>query len=199
VKNHKHQIVAALSIALAACGGGGDSGGSGTSTTASDPVDKYLGVFVTNCFADSWITDASTGATLFEKVTVASQSKASATKALYQFKHEIYNTNSCSGSPRATLSESGTNNWINVDGSATVAQGTADKVSSSEDNKMPGISGSTVTVSGITYNGKYLAAATGKDLYLLTGNDLYDGDFSKPLDAQGYPTALGATAVAKKQ
>jgi len=197
--------ISALGALLYGCGGGGggdvgsDATAAGTSaattdtttTTPSDPIDKYLGTIVFACSANTWITDPATSAVLKERVTLTSQSKTSATKALFQFKHEVYDTADCSGTPRTTLTVSGANTWLNVDGGTTVNGMAADKVTSSEDVKLPGISaGTTITVNGVRYNAKYVAQTTGKDLFAFVGKDLYFGDYSKALDAQGYPTVL---------
>ena len=102
--------LSALGILLSGCGGGGDSdiggsattAGTSTATASSDPIDKYLGTIVHTCRANSWITDPATGTILYERTTLISQSKISATKALFQMKHDIHNAGDCSDTPRAT-------------------------------------------------------------------------------------------------
>ncbi|HZW22305.1 hypothetical protein [Noviherbaspirillum sp.] len=194
--------ISALGALLNGCGGGGDAdvgsdataagtSAAATNTTPSDPIDKYLGTIVLACSPNAWITNPDTGAVLNERLTLTSQSKSNATKALFQFKHDVYDTADCSGAPRATLTVSGANTWLNVDGGTTVNGMAADKVSSSEGVKLPGISaGTAITVNGVRYNAKYVAQTTSKDLLAFVGKDLYFGDHSKAPDADGYPTAL---------
>lgn len=212
--------LSALAVLLNGCGGGGggdvSDGGSATSNTtsaaaassnttaavatSSDPIDKYLGTIVGGCNANTWITDSATGAILYARVTLTSQAKTSATKALFQIKHDIFETSGCGGTPRTTLTVSGANTWFNVDGATTVGGKVVDKITNSEDAKLPGISaGATITVNGVRYNAKYVAQFANKDLAAFVGKDLYLGDFSKALDAEGYPTELQQQPTATMQ
>lgn len=178
--------------ALAACGGGG---------TSSDPIDPYIATFVGVCTVQGGVTDAQTGATLYSQTSLRALSKTSANQALMQEDIALYDAHDCSGTARASLSVSGANTWLRVDGRETVEARWVDKVTRSEDAKLAGASGGTsVTANGITYAASFVASDSQRNIYDLDSTgELYGGDFSQPLDADGYPTVLSATPFAYRR
>jgi hypothetical protein len=203
---HRHPILRATLLAafaslVTACGGGGDSGSTATPTATSDPIDKYATNFTVPCALNGEITSASTGASLYSKITASFQSKVSATKMLYQLKIESYAAKDCSGAPLGTITAAGDNNFWQIDGTAVIGADTVDKLTFSKAPFFPGISAAKITINGVSYSGKwygYQTPVVGKDILLLKGSDLYGGDYSKPMDAQGYPTAVEAVASTHK-
>lgn len=190
-------LAAACAAWLAGCGGGGSSDG-GATAPVGDAIDPYMATFVSTCAPEPSVTDASSGAALYVKRTLKAATKASATTATLEVTYAFHGTADCSGAARYTMALSGTAFSLSVDGSTTVGGASADKVTLNQGNKLPGISGSTVTLNGVRFPNAYLQASATKDLWRLTGTDLFVGD-TKALDAQGYPTALLATASYKKQ
>lgn len=191
-------FVATLSAALlAACGGGGDA--------EPDPVDKYYGTLVSTCNS-AIAVDAATNAPLYEIETASWFAKISATKAQYTTKVALYDKADCSGVARTTLTLTGADNFINVDGTETIGGKIVDKLSTGHSVYFPGLSsapGAGLVVNGIRYNAQDYTRqtpTTGKDIaYVGTDNKITTGDFSKPLDANGYPTALDVMPSATKQ
>jgi hypothetical protein len=186
---------------LAGCGGGGSSGGGGgggDTTPAADAIDKYVATFVSTCAPEPSVTDATSGAALYVKSTLKAASKTNATSAALEVTYAYYNAADCSGTARYSMALSGSAFSLTVDGSTTVGGASADKVTLNQGNKLPGISGGTIILNGVKFATAYLQASATKDLWRLTGTDLFVGD-TKALDAQGYPSALQATASYKKQ
>lgn len=173
---------------LSACGGGG-------SDSQPDPADKYLGTLVANCdFANA--SDAATNATLYRVDTLGSPAKVSATKVQYTTTVALYDKMDCSGTARTTLTLSGPDNYVNVDGTATIGDKTVDKLTISVPAYFPGVSGTSVVINGIRYTQSYTSQTptTQKNIaYGGADNKVSLGDFNKPLDANGYPTALWTT------
>ena len=193
----RFSLAAACAALLAGCGGGGSSDG-GATAPVGDAIDPYMVTFVSTCAPEPSVTDATSGAALNVKRTLKAATKASATTATLDVTYAFYGTADCSGTARYTLALSGAAFSLSVDGSTTVGGASADKVTLNQGNKLPGISGGTITLNGVRFATAYLQASATKDLWRLTGTDLFVGD-TKALDAQGYPTALLATASYKKQ
>jgi hypothetical protein len=186
--------------ALVACGGGG--GDSDSDTPAAGAIDKYVGTLVTACFQSQGITDSTTGAVLNNRSVLRILSKTSPTRAPAEVKLESYAAADCSGTPKNTVTVNGAGTFLQIDGTATIGSDTVDKISLSRGPFFPGLSGATITVGGVSYDGAIYGAQTTdvfKDIFLFRGADLYAGDVNQPLDAQGYPTVLGATPTLKKQ
>lgn len=181
---------------LAGCGGGGSSSTDAAAT--GDAIDKYMATFVSNCAAEPSVTDSATQAVLNVKRTIKALSKTSASRAAVELTYAYYAAADCSGTARYTFTLSGTEFWLAVDGSTTVGGASADKVTLNEGNKFPGLSAATITVNGVRFPRAYVQPSATKDLWRLSGSDLFVGD-AKALDAQGYPTALLAAATYKKQ
>lgn len=212
----------AMIISLAACGGGSStttspqttdssgtsstdtSGGSQgdspapTTTDTTNSIDKYLGSFVsTSCAKLSDVVIAATGAAVYEMRTITVESKLATNQAQLRYKHNYFENSDCTGS-LGFLETSGAENTLTIDGNATVSQGTADKITLTEGNKLPGVSGATVTINSLTFMNGYLNPTQTKSLFPLSGQDLFTGN-PDGVDAQGYPTALEAAASYKKQ
>jgi hypothetical protein len=214
-------IAAVLGLALAACGGGGGGGGTadadqvanpatdapvapdgstnGDSASTADAIEKYLGTFVsTACEKMTDVLNASTGDPLFEKRTIAVETKLAANRAQVKYVHEFFTNDACTGDS-ALLTIEGSSNTLTIDGTTGVSQGTADKVTLAEGNKLPGISGANITINGVRYINGYSQPKDTKTLMLLSGQDLFVGSATASVDAQGYPTALAASSSYKKQ
>jgi hypothetical protein len=220
-------LLAVLGLALTACGGGGggssastgtaepgtetggggalpdpgtgNGNGGGTTPVTQDAIDKYMVAFERACAAEPRVKSASTGEALFVKETMRALAKVSATKAQMEYKHVHYAASDCSGPQMGSFTTAGADSWLTVDGSVDVAEGKADKVTFSEDNKLPGITaGGTITINGLTFTNGYTMPTTVKTLLLLKGSELFMGDSSKLTDAQGYYSALQTTATYRK-
>jgi hypothetical protein len=185
-------LATGLCAVLSACGGGGDD---------SDPIDPFLATFVGYCHLEPQVSDTVTGAPLYGYKVITALSKSSANVALMQDTEYFFDASDCSGNLRATLSVSGPNTWLRIDGGEWVQGLAVDEVTVSEDDKLPGAgAGVAVTTSdGVTYAANFILGGVGEDIYYLYNNYLYDGDFSQPLDANGYPTALSQTPMAQRQ
>jgi hypothetical protein len=181
-----------LCTVLAACGGGGDS---------SDPIDPFLATFVGFCHAEPQVTDTGTGAVLYGYSVDTALSKAGPGLAMMQDTEYFFDASDCSGPVRATLTVSGPNTWLRIDGGEWVGGEPVDQVTVSEDSKLPGVTAgvSVSTSDGVTYAANFLLGGAFEDIYYLNGNDLYDGDFSQPLDAYGYPTVLSNSPLSVRQ
>lgn len=211
-------VAAALALALAACGGGGGTAdadqaatpatdgsaaaGGGTNdggTGTADAIEKYLGTFVSSaCEQMTDVLNASTGDPLFEKRTIAVETKLAANRAQVKYVHEFFTSNACTGDS-ALLTVEGSSNTLTIEGTTGVSEGTADQVTFAEGNKLPGISGGTITINGVHYINGYTQPKDTKTLLLLSGQDLFVGSATASVDAQGYPTALAASSSYKKQ
>lgn len=215
--NSKHirfALAAATIATLAACGGGGGGGGdagdagdasvAGSSPAAADPIDKYMGTFVSNCRApDPGVTLSAGGSTLQTQWTWSTPTKVSATKATFVLTLRTYASKDCSGQAYSTLTvPADGNTYMQVDGTATIGTQTVDKMTFGEGVYFPGFSAQTITINGVRYAGSPFTDRTPqtyKNISLLQGNAFYGGDISKPKDAQGYPTVLDTTPSATKQ
>lgn len=213
-------VAAVLGLALAACGGGGgggtadadqaskpatdgaaatDGGTNGDSASTADAIEKYLGTFVSSaCEQMTDVLNASTGDPLFEKRTIAVETKLAANRAQVKYVHEFFASNACTGDS-TLLTVEGTSNTLTIEGTTGVSEGTADQVTFAEGNKLPGITGGTITINGARYINGYTQPKDTKTLLLLSGQDLFLGSATASVDAQGYPTALAASSSYKKQ
>lgn len=193
----------ALAI-LSACGGGGgsDSTNTSTNTNTSGPASQYLGTYVWACQDEgSTVVDTATKAPLHSRLTSTFTATSSSTKAMAVLKYEFFANSDCTGLPKSTLTVSGAGSYVEIVGSTQIAGKTAHKAIFYSDAYFPGISAKSISINGITYSGgPYTAGAMAtKDLIMLVGNDMFGGDFSKPLDADGFPTALLSSKDATKQ
>lgn len=175
----------------------------GTSTQPGGVASQYLGTYVWACQNEgSTVTDTATKQPLYSRFTTTfTAAPSSETKAMAVLKYEFFADSSCASQPKGTLTVSGSGTYMEIVGSTTVAGRTAYKAVFYSEAYFPGISAKTVSINGITYAGRpYTAGAlVTKDLIMLVGNDMFSGDFSKPLDADGFPTALLPTKDATKQ
>jgi hypothetical protein len=203
--NWRLALSATLVAALGACGGGGggdDDPSPNTPEVGAGAIDKYVGTLVTACFQTQAITDATTAAVLNNRSVLRVLSKTSPTRAPVEIKLESYAAPDCSGTPKNTVTVNGAGTFLLIDGTATIGSDTVDKISLSRGPFFPGLSGATISVNGVNYDGATYGAQTTdvfRDIFLFRGADLYAGDISKPLDAQGYPTVLGTTPTLTKQ
>lgn len=175
----------------------GSSSGSTTGSTTPDvtgPASQYLGSYVWACQNEgSTVVDTATKQPLYSRLTSTFTAiPSSATQAMAVLKYEFFADSSCVSLPKGTLTVSGTGTYVEIVGSTVIAGKTAHKAVFYSDAYFPGISAKSISVNGITYSGRpYTAGAMAtKDLIQLDGKDMYGGDFSKPLDAEGFPTAL---------
>lgn len=198
----RHGLAVVLAATLSACGGGGTGSGDVDSAPATpDPIDKYLGTIVSSCQTAGLTTSGD--APLQTQKTWSVPSKVSATKATYLLTLRTYQTSDCSGTAYSTirLANDGTT-YLQVDGTKTIGTQTVDKMTFGEGIYFHGFSAATITVDGVRYTGApydLQTPQTHRDITLFQGQSIYAGDFSKPLDAQGYPTALAAAMAATKQ
>ncbi len=160
-----------------------------------------MGGYVTACLPDSGATDAATNAALYSRTWYALDDMRSGTRANATMKVEFFSDSSCTGPVKSTVNLKGANTFLNIDGSLTLSNKTVHKVTFSYDPYFPGIvTGSgTIVINGVAFKGAPYTTQTvraGKDLLLRDGKDLYTGDFAKPLDVAGYPTALATTKTA---
>lgn len=193
-------LAAGLALALAGCGGGGSDGGSASPDAAAsgDAIDKYRASFLSRCQAEPSVTDTATQAALNVRRTIKALAKSSATRTAVEVTYTYYAAADCSGAARYTLTLSGNEFWLAVDGSSTVGGASADKVTLNQGNKLPGLSAANITLNGVRFPSAYVMPSATKDLWRLSGSDLFVGD-TQALDAQGYPAALQATAAYQKQ
>ena len=196
-------LAAVLSAVLTACGGGGDSGSFSTAgvASASDPIDALQGTYVTPCRIDSDATSAIDGGPLGSRLTVTWMSKASASKALIQYQIAHYLRSDCGGTALNTLKVVGPDMYLQIDGTEVIATQTVSKTTTGEAVYFPGFSAKAMTVNGVRYTGHYMLQTpqTYRDLMFLQSASWFAGDWSKPKDSLGYPTALSTTATATKQ
>ena len=213
---NKHFVATAIAtcLVLSACGGGGGGGeskssgatiagtggisaggGSSGTSAATDPISKYLGTNSTACAADVAAYDATTGATVYSTYTTLMPMKSSSTQAAMQVVVKFYDTPDCSGTERHRISRQGTNDFLRVDGTVVLGAQTVDKITQGFGGFFAGANGATITDGGLILSGPYVAGpGTFKNLSLLGADGItYSGDFSLPLDAQGYPSVLRTT------
>lgn len=195
--------ILALAGALTACGGGGGDDSTDSADTAGDPIDKYMVSLTSSCDRSTGVVDATTGAAIYQRRVLMASTKVSATKATGSNKITYFDTSDCSGNARYTLTLNGSDNYLEVTGNKVVGGQTADKVKLGTSVYFPGISfGTSFTLNSLKFTGAPYNQQTplvALDLLFLDASgNLYDGDASKPLDADGYPTALGSAPAAKK-
>jgi hypothetical protein len=201
----KKLLPLSLALALAACGGGGSGGDDNNNNDdGNDPspssvgADKYVGTWVLNC-APSSLTRA--GATLHRKVSYTF-TKVNDTQVSYTTFADIYEATNCTGTALTRLSANpGT---VQIDDTTTLNGASVDQVTMSRGAWLSPVGGTisaggTITLGGITYPGNFfLKPAPTKDLAQVTSTTLTFGSLSSPLDAKGYPTALGSNVYQKQ-
>lgn len=194
-------LTAATAAMLAACGGGDGDTVSGPG--GAEPIEKYMGTFVSVCRAEDPSITTSAGLPLRSQETWSAPTKVSATKASFVLTLRTFTSSDCSGTAFSELSQNaGGNTFFQVDGTATIDGKAVDKMTIGEGVWFPGIAANVITVNGVSYSGPKFsrqAPLIEKEVLSLVGNALSEGDRSKPLDAQGYPTALSSTPSATKQ
>lgn len=156
--------------ALAACGGGDDTPSS-TLVATADVADKYVG---------TWVMCVPTDVSSSYKITLTA-SKVNATSISYTYGETVHSNTTCASTGTADYSEAGT---IAYKGTTTIGSDVVDKgegtITSDNDKSTT-------------------EPRVEKDISLVSGNQLYFGDDSAPLDADGYPTAIFKTMGFTKQ
>lgn len=193
-------------MSLAACGGGGDGGSSNDDSASSgtgDAIDAYMGTTTGACEAAPGVSIAATGAPAYRKFSRTLDTKVSATQATGSVSIAYFSTADCSNAAVYTLNLTGAANFLTVDGTTIAGAQTVDKVTVGTGVYFPGISfGSSFTLNSVKFAGapyNQQTPQTAKDImYTDSTGNVFDGDFSKPLDSQGYPSALSATPWGKK-
>jgi len=157
---------------IAACGGGGGSAGNpasgGTGGTVAAAIDKYVGTW-SACIADTSTTSHQ------ESLTIARSTDASANFTMTDVR---FAGTTCSGSVLATSTQTGT---LVLTGTKTIGTDTVDEAIISAGSNAP-------QQQVLLVKGTAPAALT-------TGVSASDGG---PVDANGYPTTLGTTALIKQ-
>jgi hypothetical protein len=197
----------ALALCLVACGGGGTGAAGagsagGDANTPADTISAYVGTYTSTCFKNPDVTSAATGDELFEIDTFTVGTVQSASKAAATLVSTFHSTEACTDTPLDTLTISGPNTFLNIDGSKTVSGQQVEKVDISQDAPFLGISAGTLIINGLKFSGTQYSrqtASTSKEIWRLDAtNDVFVGDETKPLDSNGYPTLLQTEATLKK-
>ncbi len=190
--------------------GSSSTPGSGSSTTegtdgapvSHDPIDRYLGTYVAPCHVDNAM-DAVHFTRLYKTLTTVIKEKSSATQASVEWTRTYYDDAKCTGRVRYTLKMSGPDNFFRVDAAVMASGKAAHKVTFGEGVYFPGqFTGNELVVDGIRFVDEpynFRVPQIYKDLAWLDGHALYSGDFSKPRDADDYPTELDLNHVVMKQ
>lgn len=177
---------ACSAVLIAACGGGG-----GGSTTAADPIDKYLGSWVTACVTDFQ--------TFFGERSRFTASKIDAIRANFKFDEPHFERADCTGREILGLRDNeilkGT---VVIDGPTTVPTPGVDEIT---------FENRTLTVIFVDPNFGLIAFVTEtllppkKDIAFVNGNQLQFGNSlpTDPVDPQGYPTTLNTSETFIKQ
>ena len=204
--------LAVVCAALSACGGGSSDPTTSDPNapiqpSSPDPIDKYIGTFKNSCSSYEYVRDAVSGELVYFRETDVFR-KMSSVKATFDRMTDFYDASDCSGTARYTMTISGQDNFLIVDGTETVSGKVVDKATIGVGAVFPGLQvGASLTVQGITLDpgrfGSRTATSARDILYLDMGGALFDADPNNPLpDAQGYPTVLDLTVSAdtlKKQ
>ena len=196
-------LAAVIGAMLAACGGGGGDDPSDAGVANGDPIDKYIGTITSDCQKVFGVVDEATGAAIYQVLTKTLSKKVSATKVTGSNEFRYFDTINCGGNARYTLTLNSSDNYLEVTGETAVGGKTVDKVKAGTGAYFPDISfGTSLTLKGLKFTGVPFNQRSPRiDLDLLfidASGNVYIGDFSQPRDADGYPSALQSSPVAKK-
>lgn len=189
-------------VVLAACGGGGDGAvmdeeaGSAVDA-AQDRSQSLVGTYWGVCAQSKNVSDPQNGsAAIYERVVYVVQPKASDDRYPTEVEATYYRESDCSGSPLHKLAVKG--GHLKIDGRADVFGKSAMKVSEVSVNPFPGLSAANILINGLRFGQKDYSLPH-KDVWYVDGdNRVFKGDFSKPLDGEGYPTAIESAYSARK-
>lgn len=191
-------VLAAVAATLVGCGGGGSDSPSEDLQQVvqpAGPIDSYLGTIIGDCHLTYEITDATTNAEQYLRISLTLDTKVSGTMAQGSYRYEVFGNDACTGSPRHAMTTSGPSNFLRIDGSVVIDDKVASKVTFGAGAVFPGLSAASIVVNGLRFTGeRYMRqdAHENKDLIWLSGEHVHFGD-GLP-DADGYPTALEAEA-----
>lgn len=152
---------------------------------AADPLDAYVGSWVSGCADSPMVLKTAPGATLKQRFGFTF-SKLGASSLSFVMVTEVYPASGCSGTPLARHTNASAANHVSLDGSVVVGGTAAHKVTVTHG----ALGGSAdVAANGILYPAEFFTGSiVHKDLLKVAGKSFYRG---RPalLDEQGYPTA----------
>ena len=190
----------ALLVSLAACGGGGDGDGKGAAGFG-DPIDAYMGTMTSVCRPASGVSLPETNAPVYRRTSRTLDTKITALRATGSVSIAYYGSSDCAGSALYTLNLTGEDNFLAIE--AKPADMKEDMVIVGTGVYFPNIAfGESFTFNGLTFTG---APYTGRSpemvkdlLYIDSAGNVFTGDRSKPMNSQGYPSALSTMPSGKK-
>ena len=212
MNNTKFLSIAALAVALSACGGGGSdsstepgssgtAGNSGVTTpggTAAVGADKYVGSWVSDC-KDSVAVAASAPAVPLKQTITYTFTKVNDTKLSAVQVTNIFPATGCTGPALVTHTNASASNSITIEGTATLDGSSVDKTTVTTGAIGGMTAATTISLNGVVYPGNYFTLTSNtKYLAKITGTAMTFGS-STAVDAQGYPTALTTTLNYTKQ
>ncbi len=185
MKTIKLMSAAGLAVMLAVHGGAGAKVAGGP---AADPLDAYVGSWLSDCTDSPMVLKTAPGATLKQRFSFTF-SKLGASSLSFVMVTEIYPATGCSGAPLARHTNNSAANHVSLDASAVVDGGPVHKVTVTHGALGGSANGAT---DGIVYPAEFFTGSiVHKDLLKVSGKTFYRG---RPglLDEQGYPTAPNA-------
>lgn len=182
---------AAFALAfVAACGDGDDP---------PPAVAKYVGTWVSSCDGSGLVADARPDQEL-KAVDRIDVTWAGGDRLAFRTVRRIYAAADCTGTPVATHDNHGTGNRYTLRGSERIGGAAVDKVDVDMDALGGPQASGTQVVGGVRYPGDFFIAsvAGAKDVFALGADGLRFGT-GYEVDADGYPVALDADRVLRKQ
>ncbi len=191
----------ALLMSLAACGGGGNGDGKG-SAGFGDPIDVYMGTTTSVCMPAPGVSLPEANAPVYQQTSRTLDTKITALHATGSTSIAYYGSGDCSGPALYTVSLTSGDNFLTIDGVKPAGM-KQDTVTVGTGVYFPNMAfGESFTLNDLTFTGAPYTEQSPqkvKDLLFVDSDgNVFSGDFSKPLDSQGYPSALSATPWGKK-
>lgn len=182
---------AALSLAFVAACGEGDA--------PPLTVAKYVGTWVSSCDGSGLVADARPDQEL-KAVDRIDVDWAGDNRLEFRTVRRLYAAADCTGTPVATLDNHGAGNRYTLHGSAQVDGVTVDRVDVDMDALGGPEAGGTQVIGGVRYPGDFFVAsvAGAKDVFALGADGLRFGT-GDAVDADGYPVALDADRILRKE
>lgn len=165
----------------------------------SPAVAKYLGTWVSSCDGSGLVADAHPDQEL-KAVDRIDIGWAGGDRLAFRTQRRLYAASDCSGTPLATLDNHDAGNRYTLRGSEQIDGVAVDKVDVDMGALGGPEAGDTQVVGGIRYPGDFFVAsvAGAKDLFALGADGLRFGT-GVGVDADGYPVALDADRILRKQ
>ncbi len=167
-------VLAPIACVLVACGGGGGGGDVGGAPVITPPannvvaLDKYVGSWTRNCQASS--------ATSSNRETLSLNKTGTTTLSLIDSVSTYTLNNTCAGTPTNSQTDTGTITFV---GQKQIGASTVDKM--------------TLEIAARAPN----PAVTRKQVFLVDGNSMKDGNISSTPDAEGFPSVLSTSTFTK--